>query len=257
MITDNERFSALAKTAIVNFQKHHKSAQASLQVIADKTGTSYSTIRNILYKETPISFKMAKNILIKLSPEMTTQELIQLLGDSDAEKLRNFYSHNLDTQLIDDKYEIYFKQESYFEILIRAFSDRGISESDVKETFGQNGLSKLSELLQVGLLIKKDERIFGNAQKDINLSLETTKVMAELALKRHRSHNPHDSWLTFHSQSYNQETYNQIKEILRESFKKISALPVDPSGQYQAVAVQLLIDLDKDFKTVPNERNLQ
>lgn len=248
MLKDNERFSQIAKEAILKYQESSASARSSLQVVADKTGTSYSTIRNILQNETPISYKMAKNILLRLSPNLTVRKLTEILGGSEASEFSHFYSNILDSSLVDDKYEAYFKNENYFEILVRAFSNKGTSLQEIQYLFGILGVERSKKLIQAGLIIEKEGRLFGNSDSDIHISLESTKKMSEFALKRYQVEDPHDAWLTFRSEGYSKENYDKIKEILREAHKKIKSLESDPNGEYQAVIVQLLIDLDKDLK---------
>ena len=253
MIKDSQYITQIAKNAILEYQGKHRSAQSSLQVVADKVGASYSTIRNILQDKATISFKMAKNILLRLNPELTVADLAALLDPSAAQKLKAHHSHNLHSQLVDDKYEAYFQQERYFEILFRAFSDKGVQRLQIKELFGQFGIARLEELLEIGLVVENDGVIKGNTENDINLSPQTNKLIAEYAIKRYDSFNADKSWLSIHSQTYSQESYQQIREILRECFKQIAQIQPDEDGDYRAFITQMLIDIDQDNKVIKKD----
>ena len=253
VIKDSQYITQVAKNAILDYQDKHRSAQSSLQVVADKVGASYSTIRNILQDKATISFKMAKNILLRLNPELTVADLAAVLDPQSSERLKTHHSHNLHSQLVDDKYEAYFQQERYFEILFRAFSDKGVERLQIKELFGQFGIARLEELLEVGLVVENEGVIKGNTENDINLSAQTNQMIAEYALKRYDSFNADKSWLSIHSQTYSRESYEQIREILRECFKKIAKIQPDEDGDYRAFISQLLIDIDQDNKVTKKE----
>lgn len=238
-------FTEITRRVIEQYQEDHPAAKNSLQVIADRSQASYTTIHNVMIKNKPISMKMAKNIISNLSPNLTLGDISKLLDASSLESFSRDITNNcFDSKIIPDDLEDFFKEESLFELLILAFSDTGLSREEVVLEFGQSGVRKIQRMLDAGLVKEIEGVYFGITEENsLFLSRDTVRKMAQFSLNNLDAEKE-GQWLSFQSNSYTKEQGEKIKEIFKDTFKAISKIPTSKDGDFVLSSSLLLQIID-------------
>ena len=105
-----------------------------------------------------------------------------------------------------------------------AFSTSGTTELEIRQEFGETGIKHLQELIDHGILLVKDERIFGQSSK----VTFNQKIMKQAVLHSiEQCYDPQyfgkgENWLSLQTESVNKEkALPEIRNILQNAYKEI------------------------------------
>ena len=212
---------------ILNFENVHCNIKnVSIQEIADKANSSYTTIREI-------KKGILKNLSIKKALEISSrlngpENLEALVSDSDmnTNKAKDFtkkYSHLFDYSLMPDNFDELITNKDFTKILWAAFSNNHISRKEVSLRWGKEGEDKLNFLLVKGIIIEESGIIKGVADKagaDIESGYKQLGIGHSLYNIAHAD--KEENWVSFQTNSVNMAFIKEFREELREVFKKFN-----------------------------------
>jgi len=219
--------SAIQKV-MTNFEERFGDS-LSLQDIADKTNSSYTTIREIkkgILKN--LSVKKALEISKRLDGPVSLNELLEKSQSSpnpDISDVTQKYSHLFEYALLPTQLDQLFGHKEFCKILWAAFSTKHILKSEILRRWGEEGQEKLNFLLEVGIVIDEGGLIKGVAEK-AGGGPQTAIKELEVALAFYNILNSQkqENWVSFQTNSVNTQFIKKFREELRVLFRKFDEL---------------------------------
>jgi hypothetical protein len=207
------------------FQEKHPNL--SLPQISKKINVSYPTLKRIMNLSANPSLEVVTNILMNTGHHDQLPLYLQRMNPDLAAAFNNYFSHNVETPSLDLDSSTLFANKDYLFILLLAFTNSGTTEFEVRQEFGTLGIKRLQELLDHGIVIYKDERIFGQSTK----VTFNQKIMKQAVLHSiEQCYNPElfgkgENWLSLQTESINKEkAMPEIRAILQNAYKDIKEI---------------------------------
>lgn len=224
MISSEILIQAVQKVCIT-FEADARNGGISIQDLADKAKSSYSTISS-LKKGTikHLSVKKALEISNALGGPTDLSELVSIVDETQVNDAKDFarnFPHLSPYEMQPGEYDVFFKDKDFARIVWAAFSENHISRDEIGKRWGEEGLNRLSIILASSLLIEDDGLIKGNAGTagfDLDSTYKQFKLAIDLysPLNREKSEN----WLSFQTQSVNPLFVQEMREEMRALFAK-------------------------------------
>ena len=214
------------RTVVLNFEDMQANVKkVSVQDIADKANSSYTTIRELkkgILKN--LSIKKALEISSRLNGPSTLEELLRSSKDSSPEETEEFskrFSHLFDYNIMPESYEDLISNKEFSKILWASFSNSHITRESIVYRWGKEGQDRLDFLLEKGLVIEEDGLVKGVAEKagaGIESAYKQLGIGHGLYNLAHA--NKEENWVSFQTNSVNKEFIKVFREELRDLFKK-------------------------------------
>lgn len=96
------------------------------------------------------------------------------------------YAASDDTRFMGESFEKYFRDPSYYQIMLQLCSANGVSSDEVKLNFGLMGLKALDAILEGGQVTERAGRYY--IEGEVNLGFETVSSLASNLVKN--NYNP-------------------------------------------------------------------
>lgn len=214
------------RTVVLNFEEMHSNAKkTSIQDIADKANSSYTTIREIkkgVLKN--LSIKKALEISSRLNGPSTLEELLKANKNSnpeEVEELSKKYSHLFDYSILPTELDQLFGNKEFSKILWAAFSNKHITRDEIIYRWGKEGEDKMEFLLETEMVVEEDGLIKGVAEK-AGGGPQTAIKELEVGLSSYKLSNSEkeENWVSFQTNSVNNAFIKSFREELRTFFKK-------------------------------------
>ncbi|PIP93498.1 MAG: hypothetical protein COW78_15070 [Bdellovibrio sp. CG22_combo_CG10-13_8_21_14_all_39_27] len=215
--------SAIQKV-MTNFEERFGDS-LSLQDIADKTNSSYTTIREIkkgILKN--LSVKKALEISKRLDGPKNLEELVKETKTADpneAQELSRRFSHLFDFNMMPEKFDDLIANKDFSKILWAAFSVSHISRKEILYRWGKDGEDKLEYLLELGIVIEESGLIKGVAEKaggDIKSAYKQLGI--GYGLYNIANAEKEENWISLQTNSVNLTFVQEFREDLRALFAK-------------------------------------
>lgn len=237
----SETLIGAVHAVVQNFEDELSNIQkVSIQEIADKANSSYTTIREIkkgILKN--LSVKKALEISSRLNGPKTLEELLAVTKETspeEANELSKKYSHLFDYSILPTELDELFGNKEFSKILWASFSTNHITRDEIRYRWGKEGEDKLNYLLETGMVIEDDGLIKGVAEK-AGGGRQTALKQLEIGIGLYNLANAEkeENWVSFQTNSVNGEFIGTFREELRGLFKKFNNLSNDPkfSGNKQ------------------------
>jgi hypothetical protein len=234
MNLNSESLITAVQNVIFSFEEGQSSAKkASIQDIADKTNSSYTTIRELkkgILKN--LSVKKALEISTRLSGPLTLVDLLKQTDSSDVFETQEYsrrFSHLFDYSVIPNNFEEIISNKEFSKIVWAAFSTKHISKEEISNRWGQEGLEKLEFLLSKEILINDNGIIKGVATQAASGILSTYKQLGiGYSLYNIENSKKEENWVSFQTNNVNKEFISEFREDLRSLFSKFNKKSNEP-----------------------------
>jgi hypothetical protein len=239
------------------FQGRH--ANLSLPQISKKINVSYPTLKRVMNLTANPSLEVVTNILMNTGHHDQLPLYLQRMNPALASAFNSYFSHNIETPSLDIDSSALFANKDYLFILLLSFTNSGTTELEIRQEFGVLGIKRLQELIDHGILVQKNERIFGQSSK----VTFNQKIMKQAVIHSiEQSYEPElfgkgENWLSLQTESINKaKAMPEIRNILQNAYKDIKEILY--SDDYQGddkVFVSMVAD--KILSSDPNQGILQ
>ena len=211
---------------ILAFEKAACENKLSIQDLADKANSSYTTIREIkkgVLKS--LSVKKALEISRRLNGPQTIEELLSTGKEDevDVDEISRKYSHLFDYNILPHALYELFGNKKFSKILWAAFSTKHISKDEIELRWGQEGIDKLNYLLEVGLVKDDHGTIVGVTSSAGGAPSSAIKEL-QVGVTEYKPKNQRDemNWVSFQTNSVNEKFVKEFREELRGMFRKFN-----------------------------------
>lgn len=139
-------------------------------------------------------------------------------GDSPPYNL----SFKSEYEYISKKAKDFFTNPSYYLILNLASTTSGTTAKEITYHIGDIGLERLSHLIEEGLIIEGTKGRYFGATSSYKLPFSDTKKRVKLALDYYRLEEAGstNNWLSFQTESLNEDGLKAMKELSRKHFNE-------------------------------------
>ncbi len=221
MNLSGETLRKTVKQFILNYQDKHPAAKKSLQVIANRTPASYTTIRQIMNDSLKsLSLKKAVEIISSLGGPSRPDEVLKVVNEL-QEGENDRFDHLLDLSFYERQIDQLFADPASAKIIWAAFSSNNIARVEVRYRWGKEGEERLDNLIEKGLL-KEEAGVIKGESLNAGVSLKTTYDQLGIAYDLYDiTHSvAQENWVSFQTNSVNMEFVKKFREQLRELFSK-------------------------------------
>lgn len=205
-------------------QYHQGFPNLSLPQIAKKINVAYPTLKRVMNLNGNPSLSVVTNILLNTGNQQQLPLFLQRMNPTLAKAFNSYFSHNAETQSLDLDSSTLFANKDYLFILLLAFSEAGTTEFEIRQEYGAQGVSRLQELLYRGIVVLKDERIYGQLSKitfNQNIMKESVLHCIEQCYEP-KLFGTGDNWLSLQTESVNREkAVPEIRKIIQNAYKEI------------------------------------
>jgi predicted DNA-binding ArsR family transcriptional regulator len=205
--------------------KFQDEEKPSLQQIADKANSGYTTINQIKRGTLKsLSIKKALEISQKLNGPGTLEDLIGLTNANDNTEARAFnqnFSHLFNYNLMPSGFEELIANRDFAKIIWAAFSTTNITRNEISYRWGKEGEDSLNFLLDKGYLKEEDGTIMGVAEQaahGIESAYKQLGIGYDLYNINHSK--KQQNWVSFQTNSVNEDFIKDFREDLKDLFKK-------------------------------------
>lgn len=251
---------AVALKAKIDAYKDKHPRKSSTQIAKEfqLTTTAFHRMENRLTRKP--AFDQTIKILRGTGNQDDIRYFLEKYYPEFAETYDRVYQGNQEARFIPIEQENYFEDTQYYELMMLAYSNEGITRELIKENFGKRGLDNLEELLNKSILEEKNGRIKG-ASNNINASQETVKILlTNLITNNYKLKNfgskTDANWLTLQFESVNKDkVMPKLSEILRETSSKIRSIINDPSNEgkdviWTGLVMDALLSMDSSSEEI-------
>jgi hypothetical protein len=202
----------------------------SLGELSDKAMSSQTTLRGL--KNNSIKFlsvKKALEISGRLGGPKSLEDLMSLSSDPYEQKEASAYSKNFshlfDYELMPTTFDSFLADKEYARIVWAAFGASHITRKEIEYRFGQDGITKLNELLAFGLVIEEYGIIKGNTET-AGFSLDSTYKQLGLGYECYNPSNRtnQENWVSFQTESVNPKFIKEFRQKMQELFQQFQTL---------------------------------
>lgn len=197
---------------------------ASMNEVADKAMSAVTTIRGLKNGTIEyLSAKKAVEISTRLGGPKTLDALVGLTGDTtetaEASQYQQHFPHLFPYEMQPSSVEPYLADKDFARIIWAAFGATHIKREEIEFRWGREGISRLEELLRVGLLIEEEGLVKGNSENG-GFGLDSTLTQLQNAVELYSPANRmnQENWVSFQTQSVTPEFIKEFRERMRLLF---------------------------------------
>ena len=208
-------------TACIDYYlSSHK--KQSLYSLEKKTGIHYSSLRRIVNNSSKPTVETAIKLLNSLGEDENLKKYLDTFHPEVAGLMGEQFSHNSEYEYISKKAKDYFTNPSYYLILNLASTTSGTTAKEITYHIGDIGLERLSHLIEEGLIIEGTKGRYFGATSSYKLPFSDTKKRVKLALDYYRLEEAGstNNWLSFQTESLNEDGLKAMKELSRKHFNE-------------------------------------
>jgi len=194
--------------------------------IAKEIGMSQPTFSRIENGQTNPSLNSVSKLLSAIGKSHKIAEAIEIANPSLASTLKENLSHNIDTPVMGGELAKFFSSSEYRNILLLALTRSGTTRDEVQGEYGNAGIKKLEEMLEVTILSESRGIIKANDDKvTFDQEILRDSLLSCVAQSYDvEKFGQDENWLSFQSESVDktkamalirsklQKTYREIKE---------------------------------------------
>lgn len=224
MISSEVLIQAVQKVYFA-FEADERNQSLSIQDIADRSKSSYSTISALKKNKIKnLSVKKALEISSALGGPKDLAELVAVADETQVNDAREFaksFPHLSPYEMQPEEYDVFFKDKDYARIIWAAFGENNISKAEINKRWGEEGSNRLEILIASGLLYEEDGIIKGSSES-AGFGLDSTYKQLRLAIDLYSPINREkaENWLSFQTQSVNSVFISEMREEMRTLFTK-------------------------------------
>ena len=229
-MTPNTDIRELLRTSIrhIKQQKPNLSSSA-LAVQLDIASSTLGRIENAEVKRPDI--KHAISIVKAAYGEETAKRFTETYYAEVLRKIDSIYRGNKNVPFLDEDAEKYFRDPAFYELMVMATSEAGVTRETVRIEFGNKGLAALDDLIANEVLIETDG-VYG-IKGNINATQGTVhKLVSNLIGQNYDidAFGKKSNWLSLQYESVNMETaLPVIKDIMEKASAEIRVVLNDPA----------------------------
>jgi hypothetical protein len=196
----------------------------SVTDLSDKAMSSLTTIRGLKNGTIEhLSAKKALEISSRLGGPKTLDGLVSLSDDQkatqDAVDFQNRFSHLFPYEMQGREIESFMSDKDYARIIWAAYGATNITRDEVAHRWGQEGITRLEELLKLNILNEADGLITGNSENG-GFGIDSTYRQLGIGYQLYSPLNRvnQENWVSFQTQSVSGEFLKDFRERLRSLF---------------------------------------
>lgn len=215
---------ASAINSVIDLYQKSLGVDLSIQQIADRTKSSYTTISEIRKnKIKSFTVKKALEISESLNGPDTLAELLN--QDLEVIEYQKRFSHLFNHTSYEGEKEKFFHDQSFAKIIWAAFGNGNITKNEIRNRWGYEGLEKTEYLIKTGLLIEEDNLIKGSSSS-ASFGLKSVHKQLMMASKLYNQDRSIDelNWISFQTNSVNYKFIKLIRGELKTLFDKFYKL---------------------------------
>lgn len=245
---------------ILDYKEKHKWKKLSTQKIADKAGSSYTTINGILNGSIEgIKLETVLEISRRLDGPSKIKELLEKVKKSEVQSVRKSYYYLMgeSEHIMSPKIERFLSDPTCAKIIWAAYSRKNTTRDEIASRMGDEGVESLDLLLKEevvheveGKIIGLSEGIFGGFQAALGQLNALSKIC-----RPKKKYNLVCSASRSVTKDCAKKFYNKLEALFNE-FVKESDLPENRGDHHVALGVVM----SRFFENLPevqtNDNNL-
>lgn len=213
----------VALQRVIGDYTDNQDMKMSIQDIADKANSGYTTIREIKNGSLKsLTAKKALEISKRLNGPSTLESLMEMsdFAKVNLKKYSQKFSHLFNYNIFPQNIEELFSNKDFSSIIWAAFGSGNISLDEIRYRWGQEGIDKTDYLIKIGLLQEDNGHIKGIAESG-GFGIESAYKQAQLGLSlyKYNRSEKEENWMSFQTNSVNIEFIKKFREELRRVFK--------------------------------------
>ncbi len=205
--------------------------QRNLQMLANKSGVSYSTVRRIAQGEVDPGLSNTISIVSAILPKDKALALVNEHFPETAGLLSREAAHKVET--LDEISDIDDFNRDDFLVLSLAATSAGVTQSKVQTKLGERGLQSLDKLLAAGVLQKEGSSF--KAIKDrfniLGLNLLLSEMHWIIDAFDKKLIDRFGSFVSLNTQGLNVQGIKDAHKVLCEAEKALTTITNDPARQ--------------------------
>ena len=220
----SEKFSEILREYLV--EERQKNPAINGTAISKKMDIPPTTFNRLLNGHSkPSAGTLSK--LLQYIPELKKalpKEISRILKVTLERENKQYIEEAVET-ILSDKYTFF--------CWVLAFSDKGITEKEIRDNFGRQGLTALKTLVEKDILSKGENNIYTVTEKDKDTILSFRLIKAHLMFltELYKPNNLSKNYIHYWVEFLNDKGYKKLLEAHREFHRKIGQIMDDKDNQ--------------------------